>query len=41
MLVLAAELEHEQGVTGWFVGKILTLSLENQFESSCYVRSCW
>lgn len=38
MLVLAAELEHEHGVTGLFTGKILTLRLENLFESSCYAR---
>lgn len=39
MLVLAAELEHKHGVTGLFTGKILTLRLENLFESSCYARS--
>lgn len=39
MLVLAAELEHEQGASGLLLGKILTLCLGNLFESSSCVRS--
>lgn len=35
MLLLAAELEHEHGL---FTDKILTLCLENLFDS-CYARS--
>lgn len=31
-LVLATESEHEQGVTGLFTGKILTLSLESSYD---------